>query len=93
MKISSQRIVFMKIIAYDKRMVRVSSKLSVVRRRKRVEAGGLRMHDLQPENLLERVEVAIVVDELVAACEANGGDEAIDGSANRVAGFAQPPIV
>ncbi len=41
------------------------------------------MHDLQPENILERVEVAIAVQQSVRVLETERRDEAVDGLADR----------
>ncbi len=51
------------------------------------------MDDVQAEDILERIEIPIRVEQCVAMTQAEGGDQTIDRLSDRVAVLAQQPIV
>lgn len=51
------------------------------------------MYDLKPEERLERIEVAVAVEQCVVVLHAEGSDEAVDGLPNGLASSAQQSIV
>ena len=51
------------------------------------------MHDLQPEDVLERVEVAIAVEQRVRVLEAERRDEAVDGLADGAPAGTQAAMI
>src|SRR5271165_4862551 len=54
---------------------------------------GLRVEDLQSELMLERVEVAVAVQESVALFQAEGSDPTVNGSAHCVALLSESAVV
>jgi hypothetical protein len=51
------------------------------------------MHDPQPQDLLEAIEIMISMQQFVLVPQAKSGDETIDGLANRVTALAQLSII
>jgi hypothetical protein len=51
------------------------------------------MHHLQVQEFLERVEVAVVVEQGVILLDAERGDETVNGLSNRSASRAKPAVV
>ena len=51
------------------------------------------MHDPKSQNLLERIEVVVAVQELMIAFETEGRDPAVDCLIHRVATLSEGPVV